>query len=145
MTKFVSSPGSAYEVAIGITAEEAAEQGLVIVEQSHSTNPPTPVYGRYKNAPAGSAMGVTVAKDDSTQVIGAGGVSAPPAAAVGDAGSKGNLVNPNDPVIHGGTGDESVHADGAAPLADDDAAQRDAVLAGAHKSGEKQTDKKSAK
>jgi hypothetical protein len=147
MTKFVSTPGSAYEVALDITAEEAAEQGLVIVEQSHSTNPPTPIFGRYKDAPAGSALGVTVAKEDGTKVVGAGGIAAPAAVAAADGlGQKGALLNINDPVVHGGTGDESVHADGAAPLADNDDAQREALLAGAHDSTQKaSTDKKNAK
>lgn len=147
MTKFVSSPGSMYEVAIGITAEEAAEQGLVIVEQSYSTNPPTPVFGRYKDAPAGSALGVTVADDKGTKVIGAGGISAPAAAAAAvGLGQKGALLNINDPVVHGGTGDESVHADGASPLADNADAQREALLAGAHDSTQKPSgDKKNAK
>lgn len=144
MTKFVSSPGSAYEVAIGVTAAEAAELGLAVVEQSYSTNPPTPVYGRYKDAPDGSALGVTVADNDKTKVVGAGGVSAAAPAATG--GDKGSLLNLNDPVVHGGTGEESVHADGAAPLADDADEQTRLLKEGAHDSNAKpSTDKKTAK
>lgn len=147
MVKFISSPGSAYEVATGITAEEAAEQGLVVVEQSHSTNPPTPVYGRYKNAPSGHALGVTVAAGEDTKVVGGGSVATPTSTSAGDGGGdKGSLVNVNDPVIHGGTGDETVHADNAAPLANDAAAQRTILLAGAHESGKKpEAGKKNAK
>lgn len=114
--KFESSPGSAYEVAVGITAKEAAEAGLVVVEWAYSTNPPGPIYGRYKDAPKGHALGITVDDTGGTKVVGAGGPPVTPASAGGD---KGSLVNPNDPVIHGGTGDESVHADNAEPLVRD--------------------------
>lgn len=128
--KFVKAgPNAAYEVAIGVTSEEAAEAGLAVVEQSYSTNPPTPIYGRYLNAPSGSPLGVTVDDRGDTKVIGAGGVSAPLGNGGGD---KGMLVNRNDPVIHGGTGEESVHADNAAPLAPDDAEEERIARAGAH-------------
>jgi hypothetical protein len=129
MTKFIHSPGAAYEVAIGITAQEAAEQGLAIVEQSYSTNPPTPIFGRYLDAPKGHALGITVDDTVSTKVIGAGGSVYQPGSPGGD---KGSLLNLNDPVVHGGTGDETVHADGAAPLKDDAAEQEDLLKAGAH-------------
>lgn len=131
MTKFVSSPGSAYEVAIGITAQEAQEQGLVVVELSHSTTPPTPVFGRYKDAPSGSALGVTVDDKGGTKVVGAGGAPFATASAGGD---KGLLLNINDPVVHGGTGEQTVHADNAAPLADDANEQERLIREGAHDS-----------
>lgn len=130
MTKFISSPGSAYETAVGVTAEEAREQGLAIVELSYSTRPPTPIFGRYKDAPNGSPLGVTV--DDNgnrTKVVGAGGGAFPTDPLPGD---KGSLLNINDPVVHGGTGDKSVHADGAPPLANDALAQEELLRAGAH-------------
>jgi hypothetical protein len=73
MVKFIDSPGSAYEVAIGIAAEEAAQQGLAVVEYSYSTNPPTPIFGRYKDAPKGAALGVTVDDTGGTKVVGGGG------------------------------------------------------------------------
>ena len=119
MVKYVSSPGSAYEVAVGVTAEEAAELGLVVVEQIYNGTVPSPVYGRYKDAPSGLALGVTVSDDVKTKVVGAGGLTgtaAPATDSVAAAeGSKGNFINPNDPVIHGGTGKDSVHKDGASP------------------------------
>lgn len=145
MTKFVSSDNAAYEVALGITAAEAAEQNLAIVEYSYSTNPPTPIFGRYKDAPGGSPLGITVADDGKTKVVGGGDVSAEAAAANGGA-NKGALLNPNDPVVHGGTGDETVHADGAKPLADDAAEQQRLLEEGAHDfTAAPKTDKKLAK
>lgn len=129
MTKFVSSEGSAYEVALGVTAEEAAKQGLVVVEYSYSTNPPTPIFGRYKDAPKGAALGVTVDDTGGTKVVGAGG---PAFAAASPGGDKGQLLNTNDPVVHGGTGDETVHADNALPLVDNAVEQEALVREGAH-------------
>jgi hypothetical protein len=120
--KFNSSPGSAYEVAIGITAEEAADAGLAIVELNYSTQPPSPVYGRYKDAPGGHPLGITVASATDTKVIGGGGVPAIPPAATG--GNKGDAVNLNDPFVHGGTGDETIHADNAEPPVRDLDAER---------------------
>jgi hypothetical protein len=120
--KFTSSPGSAYEVALGVTPQEAADNGLAIVEMNYSTNPPSPVYGRYKDAPKGHPLGVTVASATDTKVIGAGGVPAIPPRASG--GDKGDAVNLNDPVVHGGTGDATIHADNAEPLVRDLEAER---------------------
>jgi hypothetical protein len=131
MTKFVSSDNAAYEVAVGITAEEAQEQGLAVVEYSYSTNPPTPIFGRYKDAPKGAALGVTVDDTGGTKVVGVGG---PAFDAASPGGDKGQLLNINDPVVHGGTGDESVHADNAPPLANDAAEQERLVREGAHDS-----------
>jgi hypothetical protein len=128
--KFIkTSPDAAYEIAVGVTAEEAAEAKLAVVEQSYSTNPPTPIYGRYLDAPKGHPLGVTVDKPGNTEVIGAGSVGSPGPSGGGD---KGQLVNLNDPVIHGGTGDESVHADNSPPLVEDTAEQERVVRAGAH-------------
>jgi hypothetical protein len=144
MTKFYRPEGAAYEVALGITAAEAAAQNLAIVEYSYSTNPPTPIFGRYLDAPDGSPLGITVPDDGKTKVIGGGDVSAEAAAAAG--GDKGALLNVNDPVIHGGTGDETIHADGAAPLEDDEAEQRRLLEEGAHdNTAEPRTGKKLAK
>jgi len=129
MTKFFSTPGSAYEVALGVTAQEAQEQRLAVVELSYATIPPTPIFGRYLDAPEGSALGITVDDTVSTKVIGAGGGSF---AAAPGGGDKGSLLNLNDPVVHGGTGAVSVHADGDEPLKNDAAAQEELLRAGAH-------------
>jgi hypothetical protein len=124
--KFESSPGSAYEVALGVTAEEAAKAGLGVVEYSYSTNPPSPVYGRYKDAPKGGPLGITTAQPADTKVIAGGAVSASPPAPVG--GDKGAVVNANDPFVHGGTGDDTIHADNTEPPVRDIAAEtRDEV------------------
>jgi hypothetical protein len=112
--KFTSSPGSAYEVAVGITAEEAADAGLGIVELNYSTNPPATVYGRYKDAPKGGPLGITVAAASDTKVIAGGGVPAVVSSAAAG-GGKGSAVNLNDPFVHGGTGDETIHADNSEP------------------------------
>lgn len=127
--KFVHSPGSAYEIAIGITAQEASDANLAVVEQSFATNPPTPVYGRYIDAPTGHALGVTVDAGNGTKVIGGGSVVAAPSLHIND---KGSLLNINDPIAHGGTGDDTVHADNAEPLADNADEQTDLLKAGAH-------------
>lgn len=119
--KFRSSPGSAYEIADGVTAQEAADAGLAIVEYAYSTNPPAPIYGRYKDAPDGAALGVTVAANTDTKVIGSGGAPIPPA----PVGGKGSLVNLNDPVVHGNPSGESVHADNAEPATRDLKAEED--------------------
>lgn len=59
MPKFVLDSGGAYETAPGVTDEEAAELGLIVVELSYTTNPPTPTYGRYVDpeAPKAKAKG----------------------------------------------------------------------------------------
>ena len=119
--KFIHSPGAAYEIALGITAEEAAEANLAIVEQNFSTNPPAPVYGRYLDAPKGHPLGVTVDAVGDTKVIGGGSVAPVDNANVG--GGKGSVINRNDPFVHGGTGDESIHADNSEPPVRDFAAE----------------------
>lgn len=119
MVKFRDAgPSAAYEIAVGVfTAEEAAKAGLAVVETDPTSGAPT-AYGRYKNAPDGGPLGITVAKNVDTEVIGSGAVSAGEGA---PGPSKGNLVNPDDPVIHGG-GDD-IHHDGADPPVEDLAAQ----------------------
>ncbi len=129
--RFTSSEGSAYEVAVGTTREEAEKAGLAVVEYAYSTNPPQPIYGRYKDAPAGAPLGITVDRPGDTEVIGGGSLGSAPAAAGAD---KGELVNRNDPFIHGGTGEDSVHADGAEPPARDLAAEEAELRAVAEKS-----------
>lgn len=122
MVKFrEASPGAAYEIADGVfTADEAAELGLAVVENTPDGRPSA--YGRYKNAPGDAPLGITRDVPGDTEIIGGGTVS-PGADDLGTAGSKGNLVNPNDPFIHGGTGEDSVHADSAQPPVDDLAAR----------------------
>jgi hypothetical protein len=139
--KFTSSEGSAYEVAVGVTAEEAAEAGLAIVEYAYSTTPPQPIYGRYKNAPDGAPLGITVDKRGETEVIGGGSVSGAPVAV----GGKGDLINRNDPFIHGATGEESVHKDGAEPPVRDIAAEEKEAREIAEKSIEDASKRKSHK
>jgi hypothetical protein len=60
-------------------------------------------------------LGITVPKSADTEVIGAGHVSASETGPHG--GGKGNLVNPDDPVIHGGS--DEIHKDGAEPPVED--------------------------
>lgn len=114
MVKFrEASPGAAYEIAIGVTdAEEAAELGLAVVESTAEGRPAA--YGRYKGAPDGGPLGVTVDRAAETDVIAAGTVA--PRADDTGAGNKGDFVNMDDPFVHGGTGPaETIHADGSAP------------------------------
>jgi hypothetical protein len=120
MVKFRSAgEDAAYEIAEGVTsADEAAKLKLAVVETDPTSGAPT-AYGRYKDAPDGGPLGVTVAKNADTEVIGAGQVSANADQPAG--GGKGNLINPDDPVIHGGSDD--IHKDGAAPPVEDLAAQ----------------------
>lgn len=122
MVKFRdASPGAAYEIAVGVfDADEAAKLGLAVVESTPDGRPSA--YGRYKGAPDGGPLGVTVAGSSDTEVVPGGAVS--PGADVPAGGNKGNLVNPNDPFVHGGTGDESVHADGSEPPVEDLAAEQ---------------------
>lgn len=113
MVKFrEASPGAAYEVAIGVTdAEEAAKMGLAVVESTPEGRPAA--YGRYKGAPDGGPLGITVDKSTDTEVVAGGGVS--PGAADATGPDKGDFVNVDDPFVHGGTGEGSIHADGAEP------------------------------
>jgi len=85
-----SSPNAAYETFPGISADEAREKGYVVVESAADGS--APVYGRYLD---GSKLGLAPQE---------------PAAVA----SKGALINPNDPVVHGQ--DHNPHADGAPPL-----------------------------
>lgn len=121
MTKFRKpNPEAAYEIAVGVTAEEAAKLGLAVVENDALGRPAA--YGRYTDAPDGGPLGITVAAAPADSEVIAGGDVSAPANAPGT-GPKGSLVNPNDPFVHGGTGDESVHADGAEPPVEDLAAE----------------------
>lgn len=123
---------AAYEIADGVTAEEAAKLGLAVVEIDPTSGAPT-AYGRYKGAPDGGPLGITVPEATDTKVIAGGDVAAPGPAPVG--GGKGNLVNPDDPVIHGGS--DEIHKDGAEPPAEDLAAQERSDAEVARKSIEK--------
>jgi hypothetical protein len=125
MVKFrKAGDNAAYEIADGVTAEEAAKLGLAVVEVDPTSGAPT-AYGRYKDAPDGGPLGITVASPGDTDVIAGGDVAAPaPGGPAG--GPKGNLVNPDDPVIHGGSDD--IHRDGAEPPVEDlNAERRDAA------------------
>lgn len=104
-----TSPKAAYETFPGISAEEAAEKGYVIVETDG--NGAAPVYGRYLNTVTGAAMEVLADKDDR-EATPAGGLAA---AARTVSADKGALINPNDPIVHG-QADKNPHEDGAAPL-----------------------------
>jgi hypothetical protein len=119
MVKFRDAgEGAAYEIAQGVhSAEEAAKLGLAVVEVDATSGAPT-AWGRYKGAPDGGPLGITSAVSSDTEVV-AGGAAAPSAPATAT-GGKGNLVNPDDPVIHGGS--DAIHADGAEPPVEDLAA-----------------------
>lgn len=110
---------AAYEIADGVTAEEAAKLGLAVVEIDPTSGAPT-AYGRYKDAPDGGPLGITVPEASDAKVIGGGDVAAP--AEPGLTGGKGDIVNVNDPVIHGGS--DEIHKDGAEPPVEDLAAER---------------------
>lgn len=121
--------GAAYKVARGISAQEAADAGLAVVELNFSTNPPAPVFGAYTDTQTGAAVEMTVHQPSETRVVPAGGAIASPAPA---AATKGGLVNESDPIVHG-AGDADIHADGSAPdidalkAADEAAAQEGAT------------------
>jgi hypothetical protein len=110
---------AAYEIADGVfDRDEAAKLGLAVVEVDPTSGAPT-AYGRYKNAPDGGPLGITTVKPGDTEVVAGGDVGlggAPPA------GNKGNLINPDDPVIHGGS--DEIHKDGAAPPVENLEAER---------------------
>ena len=112
MVKFRdASPGAAYQIAVGVTdAEEAAKLGLAVVECTPEGRPSA--YGRYKDAPDGGPLGITVDKPADTEVIAGGTASANADAATG--AQKGELVNRDDPFVKQ-PGEESIHADGSAP------------------------------
>jgi hypothetical protein len=142
MVKFRSAgEDAAYEIAEGVfSAEDAAKLKLAVVETDPTTGAPT-AYGRYKNAPDGGPLGITVAKNADTEVIGAGQVS--PNADQPAGPSKGSLINPDDPVIHGGSDD--IHADGAAPPVEDLAAEEAEARTVAEQSIEKASKHRKAK
>lgn len=125
MAKTERNPRSdaAYEVVPGITAEEAEKQGLAVVEYAISGNSQVPVYGRYLNTETGAALETRVFQPDDMKTVPASGETV--ATGPGPT-TKGGLINPNDPIIHG-TANENVHADGTEPL--DRSAARDAELA----------------
>ena len=102
-----TSPKAAYETFPGMTAEEAEERGFVVVE--HSADGSAVTYGRYLDTVTGAAMEVLADKDEREPVP-AGGEPLQ----TGAIASKGALVNPNDPVVHG-TADNNPHEDGAQP------------------------------
>ncbi len=133
MVKFrEASPGAAYEIAVGVTAEEAAKLGLAVVESTADGRPAA--YGRYKGAPDGGPLGITTAQPADTEVVAGGGVSAPAGPDTATTGGKGDFVNVDDPFIHGGTGDESIHRDGAAPGKLNEELDHSAEIAAANKS-----------
>lgn len=107
MKGHMSSPKAAYETFPGVTAEEAADKGLVIVECGPDGG--TPVYGRYLDTATGAALETLRTKDDREPVAIGGSVFG----VVGTA-NKGSLLNVNDPVVHGTT-DNNPHEDGAQP------------------------------
>jgi len=102
-----ASPGAAYEIADGVSAEEAAKLGLAVVEVD-PTSGQAAAYGRYKDAPKGAPQGVTVAKGPETEVVGTGHVAAPAPAPETDV-----PTNPDDPVVKTPPGVETIHADNA--------------------------------
>lgn len=132
MVKFrEASPGAAYEIAVGVyDAEEASKAGLAVVETTAEGVPTA--YGRYKDAPEGGPLGITVDMPGNTKVV-AGGTAAPSAPSATTAG-KGDILNVNDPFVHGGTGDDTIHADGSAPGKTSDDEDRTALIAAAEKS-----------
>lgn len=110
MVKLVQPDASAaYKVARDVTtAQEAADLGLVVVELNHSTNPPTPIWGKYITK-SGAALEITRSKAGDTEVVPASSAGALTPASTGD---KGALLNPDDPVRHG-LGETNIHEDGA--------------------------------
>ena len=111
---------AAYEIAEGVTdRDEAAKLGLAVVEIDPTSGAPT-AYGRYKGAPGGGPLGITAVEPADTKVVAGGDVG--PAPSPSASGPKGNIVNPDDPVIHGGS--DEIHADGAEPPSLDLEAER---------------------
>lgn len=124
MVKFRDAgDNAAYEIAVGVTdQDEAAKLGLAVVEVDPTSNRPI-AFGRYKDAPKGGPQGITVASSADTEVVPGGNVG--PGGDGSGGPNKGDIVNPNDPVIHGGSDD--IHADGAAPPAENLEAERAAA------------------
>lgn len=100
---------AAYVAVPGLTAEQAAEKGYAVVEYAVDGGANNPVYGYYLDTVTGASLEQVVRDTGDTVVAPASGETV-----VTGAGQsmKSNLLNPNDPVIHG-TGDQSVHADGS--------------------------------
>jgi len=107
MTDIKTSPKAAYKVVPGITAEEAADKGYVVVE--NNADGTAPLYGYYTDTTTGAAM-ETLKDEDKRVAVPAGGE----VSGVVPVASKGALVNPNDPVVHG-VADNNPHPDGALP------------------------------
>jgi len=131
---------AAYEIADGVTdQDQAAELGLAAVECDPTTGAPT-AYGRYKDAPDGGPLGITAPAAPDTEVVAGGdvGPGGPPSA-----GNKGDIVNPNDPVIHGGS--DEIHADGAEPPVENLDAERAEATEVAEKSIEEASKPSKAK
>jgi hypothetical protein len=133
MVKFrKAGENAAYEIAEGVyTPEEAARLNLAVVETDPTSGAPT-AYGRYLHHPKDGPLGVTSPVSPDTEVRPGGTVS--PAAAAGPGPSKGDIVNPNDPVIHGGS--DEIHADNAPPPVEDLEAERRAATEAAEQSVE---------
>lgn len=109
MTKFrKTSDSAAYEIAVGVSAEEAAKLGLAVVEVHPTTGAPT-AWGRYTDAPGGSPLGVTVAEPGDTKIVGGGEAAAPAPEPAPVA------TNLDDPVVKTPPGVETIHADNAPP------------------------------
>jgi hypothetical protein len=102
-----TSPKAAYETFPGMTAEEAADNGYVVVETNGDGG--APIYGRYLNTVTGAAMETLADRDERVPVPAGGEPLAEPVTA-----NKGALINPNDPIVHGQ--DHNPHPDGAQPL-----------------------------
>lgn len=100
--------GAAYVIAEGVDAEEAAKLGLAVVESRPDGTPMH--WGKYKDAPDGGPLGVTVAKSEDTEVVAGGGVSAP-----APAPTTAPQTNLDDPVVKTPPGVETIHADNAPP------------------------------
>lgn len=124
MVKFRSAgENAAYEIAEGVSdQDEAAKLGLAVVERDPTSGAPT-AYGRYKDAPKGGPLGVTSPKISDLEVRPGGNVGP---AAEPSGPNKGDIVNINDPVIHGGS--DEIHKDGAAPPVENLDAERAAAV-----------------
>lgn len=131
---------AAYEIGDVTDQDEAAKLGLAVVEVDPTSGRPT-AFGRYTNAPDGGPLGVTAAEAPDTKVVAGGEVGPAPDAA--SAGNKGDIINQNDPVIHGGSDD--IHHDGAEPPVEDLEAQRAEATELAEESIEKASKPRKAK
>jgi len=107
MKAIKTSEKAAYKVVPGLTAEQAAEKGYVVVETNGDGT--APLFGYYIDTVTGAALETLQDRDDRVPVAASGErVGAVPM------GNKGALLNPDDPVVHG-QGDHNPHEDGAAP------------------------------